>query len=179
MNFALPEVRDLAFRYIEEVCENYDIDGIELDFFRHPVFFKSTSRGKSATQAELDAMTDLVKRVRAMTEEVGTNRGKPILIAMKVPDSVEYCQTIGLDLEAWLKNDCLDMLIPGGYFQINDWEYSIALARKYSVKVYPSLDESRLKDKDANTLRLATSGISRSSRQRLGRQGGWHLLLQF
>ena len=158
VNFALPEVRDLAFRYIEEVCRNYDIDGIELDFFRHPVFFRSTSRGESATQAELDAMTDLVKRVRAMTEEVGMHRGKPILIAIKVPDSVEYCQTIGLDLETWLKQGCFDMLIPGGYFQLNDWEYSIAMARKYNVKVYPSLDESRLQDKDANALRLATTG---------------------
>ncbi len=158
VNFALPEVRELAFRYIEEVCRNYDIDGIELDFFRHPVFFKSTSRGEPATPAELEAMTDLVKRVRAMTEEVGTRRGKPILIAMKVPDSVEYCRTIGLDLESWLKQDCLDLLVPGGYFQINDWDYSIALARKYGVKVYPSLDESRLKDKDANALRVATSG---------------------
>jgi hypothetical protein len=158
VNFALPEVRELAFRYIEEVCRNYDIDGIELDFFRHPVFFKSTSRGEPATQAELDAMTELVQRVRAMTEEVGTKRGKPILIAMKVPDSAEYCRTIGLDLETWLKQDCLDLLIPGGYFQINDWEASIALARKYGVKVYPSLDESRLKDKDANALRVAITG---------------------
>lgn len=158
VNFALPEVRELAFRYIEEVCKNYDIDGIELDFFRHPVFFKSTSRGQPATPVELAAMTDLVKRVRAMTDEVGTQRGKPILIAMKVPDSVEYCQTIGLDLETWLKQDCLDMLIPGGYFQINDWDDSIALARRYGLKVYPSLDESRLKDKDANALRVAITG---------------------
>lgn len=158
VNFALPEVRDLAFRYIEEVCRNYDIDGVELDFFRHPVFFPSTARGEPATRAELDAMTDLVKRVRTMTDEVGAHRGKPILIAMKVPDSVEYCQAIGLDLETWLKQDYLDLLIPGGYFQLNEWEYSVALAHRYGVKVYPSLDESRLKDKDANALRVAING---------------------
>ncbi len=158
VNFALPEVRELAFRYIEEVCRNYDVDGIELDFFRHPVFFKSTARGEPATQDELLAMTELVKRVRAMTEQVGKDRNKPVLIAMKVPDSIEYCKTIGLDLETWLQQDCLDMLIPGGYFQLNDWDYSIALARQYGVKVYPSLDESRLKDKDANALRVATAG---------------------
>lgn len=158
VNFALPEIRELAFRYIEEVCTNYDIDGIELDFFRHPVFFKSTSRGEPATQAELDAMTELVTRVRAMTEKVGTRRGKPILIAVKVPDSADYCRTIGLDLETWLKQDCLDLLIPGGYFQINDWEASIALARRHGVKVYPSLDEPRLKDKAANALRVAITG---------------------
>ncbi len=33
VNYALPEVRELAFRYYEEVCLNYDIDGIELDSF--------------------------------------------------------------------------------------------------------------------------------------------------
>ena len=39
VNYALPEVRELAFRYFEEVCHRYDVDGIELDFFRHPVYF--------------------------------------------------------------------------------------------------------------------------------------------
>lgn len=114
VNYALPEVRDLAFRYTEEVCRNYDIDGVELDFFRHPVFFQSTARGEPAAQAELDAMTDLVQRVRAMAEESAERRGKPILVAMKVPDSVEYCRAIGLDLGTWLKRGYLDLMIPGG-----------------------------------------------------------------
>ena len=34
----------------------------------------------------------------------------------------------------------------------------LALARKHGVKVYPSLDESRLKDKDANAMRVAIGG---------------------
>lgn len=158
VNYALPEIRELAFRYIEEVCQNYDIDGVELDFFRHPVYFKTTSRGEPATQAELDDMTDLVRRVRVMADEVAARRGKPILIAMKAPDSVEYCRAIGLDLETWLQRGYLDLFIPGGYFQVNDWEYSVALARKRGVKVYPSLDESRLRDKDANAMRVAITG---------------------
>ncbi|CAN5402250.1 hypothetical protein BH11PLA2_BH11PLA2_40880 [soil metagenome] len=157
VNYGLPEVRELCFRYIEEVCRNYDIDGIELDFFRHPVFFKSTARGEPATQEELDAMTELIKRIRTMTEEVAAKRGKPILVAVKSPDSVDYCKAIGLDLEAWMKSGLFDMYIPGGYFQLNEWDYSIALARKYGLKVFPSLDESRLKDVDAKAVRNAAA----------------------
>ena len=36
-NFAIAEVRDYVFSLFEEVCHNYDIDGLELDFFRHPL----------------------------------------------------------------------------------------------------------------------------------------------
>ncbi len=70
-------------------------------------------------------------------------RGRPILVAMRLPDSAEYCRAIGLDLERWLADDLLDLYIPCSYFQLNDWEYSIALGHKYGVKVYPSLDDVR------------------------------------
>lgn len=158
VNYARPEIRDLAFRYIEEVCRNYDVTGVELDFFRHPVFFKSTSRGDIATAEECQCMTDLIGRVRTMMDDVGKSRGRPLLLAVKLPDSVAYCKAIGLDLETWLANGWIDLLIPGGYFQLNEWEVSVALARKYRVKVYPSLDESRLKDATANKARVSEPG---------------------
>jgi hypothetical protein len=155
VDYGRPEVRELMFRYVEEVCRNYDVDGIELDFFRHPVFFKSTTRGEPASNNELAAMTALVRRIRRVADEEGLRRGRPLLIAMHLPDSVEYARTIGLDLERWLEDDLMDLLIVSGYFQLNDWNYSVALARKYGVKVYPSLDEPRLKDNLARTERQA------------------------
>jgi hypothetical protein len=158
VDFALKEVRELAFQYIEEVCRNYDIDGVELDFFRHPVFFKTTARGVAATQAECAGMTHLLERVRTLAEEVGRKRGRPILLAIKLPDSVAYCKAIGLDLETWLTKGLFDILIPGGYFQLNDWETSVALAHKHGLKVYPSLDEARLKDVPANMARNGELG---------------------
>lgn len=158
VNYALPEIRELAFRYVEEVCRNYDVDGVELDFFRHPVFFKSTTRGEPATADEIAGMTAMMRRIRAMADEVGRARGRPILIATHVPDSAEYCRAIGLDLERWLADDLLDLLIPAGYFQLNDWEHSVALGRRYGVKVYPSLDETRLKDAAAVALRMTDRG---------------------
>jgi hypothetical protein len=154
LDYGRPEVRERAFRLLEEVCRNYDIDGIELDYFRHVVFFRSTARGELATDKERAAMTAMMVRVRKMADEIGQKRGRPILIAVRVPDSVEYCRAVGLDLERWLANDLVDLLVLSSYFQLNEWDYSVALGHKYGVKVYPSLDESRLQDKSASARRM-------------------------
>jgi hypothetical protein len=43
--------------------------------------------------------------------------------------------------------------MPSGYFRLNDWERSVALGHRHGVKVYPSLDESRVRDGAAKALR--------------------------
>ena len=35
VDYGVPAVRDKVFRIFEDVCTRYDIDGIEMDFFRH------------------------------------------------------------------------------------------------------------------------------------------------
>lgn len=153
VDYGVPEIRELAYKFCEEVCQNYDVDGIELDFFRHAFLFKASSRGESCGETELNQLTDLIRQIRAMIERQGRKRNRPILLAIRVPDSVEYCKLIGIDLERWLANGFVDLLIVGGYTQINLWEYSVKLGHKYGVKVYPSLDESRVADEAARKLR--------------------------
>ena len=145
MNHARQEVRDLRVQLFQEVCENYDLDGIEMDFFRHPVFFKSHALGGAVSREERDMMTDMIRRIRKMTEEVGLKRGRPILVAVRVPDSVGYCEAIGLDLVRWLEEGLVDILVPSGYFRLNPWEVSVELGHKYGVPVYPSLSDSRMR----------------------------------
>ncbi|MCX6910513.1 MAG: family 10 glycosylhydrolase [Verrucomicrobia bacterium] len=148
VDYARPEIRDLAFRFIEEVCQNYDVDGVELDFFRHLCFFKSTAHGGRASQAERDMMTDLLRRVRAMTEEVGLKRGRPILVMVRATDSVDFNRDMGLDVERWLQDGLFDMLATTCYFRLNPWETSVALGHKYGVPVYPCISDSRVKGED-------------------------------
>jgi len=145
VDYARPEIRNLAFRFIEEVCLNYDVDGVELDFFRHLCFFKSTAHGGKASDAERDMMTDLMRRVRAMTEEVGLKRGRPILVMVRATDSVDFNCDMGLDVEHWLQDGLLDMLVTTCYFRLNPWETSVALGHKYGVPVYPCISDSRVK----------------------------------
>ncbi|MDO9463910.1 MAG: family 10 glycosylhydrolase [bacterium] len=157
-NYGLKEIRDLAFKFIQEVCQNYDVDGIELDFFRHPIFFKSHSMGQTVEQQECDLMTSLMRQVRDMTEKEAIKRGRPLLIAVRVPDSVECCKTIGLDLVRWLEEDLIDILVPSGYWQSNPLEVSVKLGHKYGVPVYPGIVGSRYLGKGTD-MRNSSLGV--------------------
>ncbi len=145
VNYGLAEIRELAFRYAEEVCQNYDVDGIELDFFRHLSYFPTPAYGGRATEEELEMMTELLRRVRAMADEEGRRRGRPILIATRVPDSVEFSRGLGLDIEKWMAEDLVDIVIGSGYFQMNPWEYLVELGHKYDRVVYAGFSESRVR----------------------------------
>ncbi|MFK5974697.1 MAG: cadherin domain-containing protein, partial [Flavobacteriaceae bacterium] len=146
VDFTHQEIRELAVKYVTEVCKNYDVDGIELDFFRHLYLFKSVVKGGKASPEELKMLTDTLREIRTMTERVGMRRGRPILVAIRIPDSVEYCRELGIDLQKWLKEGLIDIIIGSGYFRLNDWEYFVKLGHKYNVKVYAGLSEPRVRN---------------------------------
>ncbi|MCX6991991.1 MAG: hypothetical protein NT011_02490 [Kiritimatiellaeota bacterium] len=170
VDYTHPEIRERAFRFIEEVCQNYDVDGVELDFFRHLHYFKTVSLGGKATAEELEMMTDLMRRIRRMTEKEGVRRGRPILVSVRVPDSVGYCREMGFDIERWLSEGLVDLLVGSGYFQLNPWEYLVALGHRYDVPVYPSLDESRVVG-EAKTFRRQSQESYRARAMRAWQAG--------
>jgi hypothetical protein len=149
VDYARPEIRDLARRVIAETAANYDLDGIALDFWRHPVYFRSTAAEQPATEAERALMTQLLRDIRADLDAAARRRSHPILLAVKTPDSASYCREIGLDLERWLAEGLVDFHVPGGYFQLNQWTESVALARRHGVKIYACLPESRVREAGA------------------------------
>ena len=146
VDYAQPAVRQRFLDLAKETCENYELDGVECDFMRHAQLFKRVGQGETATADELSMLTEMMANLRGITETIGRKRERPILIAIRVPDSAEYCRAIGIDLENWLQQKLVDILITTSYFQLNPWSYTVALARRYSVKSYASLDESRIKD---------------------------------
>ena len=155
VDYGQPEIRDLAFKYFEEVCNNYDVDGVQMDFFRHLNYFRPHAEGRPVGQAELDMMTDLVRRVRVMADEAGARKGHPILLSVRVPDSLELCKAIGFDIERWMQDGLIDILVVSGYFRINPWTTSVALGHKYGVPVYPCLSETRQRDAEAKKVRAS------------------------
>ena len=150
VDYGEPAVRALARSLIAETAANFDLDGVVLDFWRHPVFFRRTANEQPVTDAERAIMTELLRAVRQDLDVAGRRRGRYILLGIKFPDSVGYCREIGLDLEAWLGGGLVDLLIPGGYFQLTPWRDSVALARRHGVKVYACLAESRVRDELGN-----------------------------
>ena len=59
------EVRDYYLMYIKEICETYEIDGIELDLWRGPEFFH-----KPVTSEKAQIITDFLKEIRAVVKEI-------------------------------------------------------------------------------------------------------------
>ena len=143
-DFAQEKVREFVKKYMRGYMENYDLDGIEFDFFRHPQLFRTVAKGGHATAEELATMTQLMRDFRAMAEEVGRKRRRPFVLCARVPDSFDYCRAIGIDLDAWLRAGALDFLVVGGYFQLEPWWETAKRVHGYGVKCYASLDETRI-----------------------------------
>ncbi|MBN1292331.1 MAG: family 10 glycosylhydrolase [Candidatus Latescibacteria bacterium] len=136
VDYAIPEVRDKVFRILNDVAVRYDVDGLELDFFRHPAFFKPQVFGEPVTQQHCDLMTGLIRRIRTMAEETARKRNRPMLISVRIPDSVGYCKAIGLDTIRWLDDDLIDIIAAPGYFKLEPWENLVELGGRYNVPVY-------------------------------------------
>ena len=71
LDFAHPVVRAHRLSIVEEVVERFDVDGVELDFMRHPAFFRPDEAYGSRY-----LMTDLVARARRMLDEAGSQTGQ-------------------------------------------------------------------------------------------------------
>ena len=127
---------------IEELAQRYDIDGYELDYIRHPVLFSRTMRGEPTTEQEVRIITDLMWQIRQLLNQAASRRGRPFVIAVRVPDTIEQSMHIGLDVKAWLDQDLVDILIIGGGYtpftlDISDY---VELAGPYGVPIYPCIN---------------------------------------
>lgn len=134
LNFAVPEVRELKFRVIEELFRKYDFDGLEIDFLRSSPYFLPGTEAKNA-----HLLTELLQRVRRHLIERGKQRGRPIRLAVRVDESLRSCRLDGFDVPAWLQQGLVDMVVLGsGVMDIEVREFK-ELAAPRGVHVYPCL----------------------------------------
>jgi len=142
-DFSHKAVRQRKFEIIEEVAQRYNVDGFELDFIRHPVFFSQTLHGQPVNQNQIDIMTRFMERIRQMTDKEANRRGRPLLLATRVPDSFKLALDVGLDVAHWVKKDLVDILIAGGGyspFSLPTKKFT-QLAHKHGVLVYPCINQ--------------------------------------
>ena len=141
MDYGQEEIRRRMHDTIIDVCQRYDVDGIELDFMREPVYFRPNMEGRPVDAEHLDIMTAFVRQVREKADEIGQSRGKPILISARVPNLLDRCRYIGLDLERWISERLLDMVVPSLEFTpfTGDFTEIAALAHDNGLPVYPCI----------------------------------------
>ena len=141
LNFGVKVIRDLTVDAMREVCRNYDIDGIDLDYFRSPRVFPEVG------PEQIEQLTDMMRRIRVMTEEEGLRRGRPILVSTRAINSPGYSLKSGLDVRTWLAEGLIDMLTmidirpkkgSPAYIE-SPLKELIDLAHEFGVLAYPNL----------------------------------------
>ena len=106
LDYSYKEVRDRRFVSIKEVVEWYDVDGVELDFKRNNFTFP---KGTGWQQRRL--LTGLYRRVRRLLDRVGKTRGRKLKLITKIPAGEERRRACGMDVEAWLKQGLVDVIV--------------------------------------------------------------------
>lgn len=157
LDFAHEAVREHVFRLIEEVARRYDTDGVELDFQRFPTFFGAGGPDGSASRVE--KLGGLVRRVRALLDELGRERGRRLVLGIRVPSeygqgtpTYEQALARGCDPGAWSRDGWVDFVTVSEWlFTAETLDLGAWKARMPGVPVYagiqpetqPSPDESR------------------------------------
>ena len=124
LDWANKPVRDHRIAILREVCENYDIDGLELDFMRAYVYFNP----KRTPLAERRAiMTDFVRQVRQLLDRTARG-GKHRWLCVRIPGYGVSYDEAGIDLAAFCHSGVEMVNVSGHYF--TDQQLEIAMIRR-------------------------------------------------
>ena len=108
LDYGQQEVRDHYMTLIKEVCERYDMDGLELDFHRFVRYFRPGHE-----QEGTKLMNTFVAEVRRVVEAAEKRWGHEIELGVRVPNRPQTARGLGLDAIAWGKQGLIDMVIAG------------------------------------------------------------------
>ena len=95
-NWAIPEVRDYKFALMKEQCENYDIDGFEMDFMRFECLFDPD---KTTFEERKQIVIGFVRRVRELLDRTARG-GKHRWLCVRIHSMIAGLDSLGFDLPA-------------------------------------------------------------------------------
>lgn len=118
-DFANELVQEDKLALVREMLDGYGADGIELDFMFYPAYFRPDE-----VEASIPIMNDYVARIRQTANEIGTRQGREIPIMARVFHRREDNLGIGLDVETWLKDGSVDIVVG----QVSDFLFDTGLS---------------------------------------------------
>ena len=140
IDYKFPVVREHMEAVVCELFERFDVDGVELDYMRHPAFFR-VEEGLACGYL----MTDFLGRVRRRLEAESSRRGRRLELLVRVPPTLADSRRLGLDVERWIGEGLVDAVAAGGGFtpfEMPIHEF-VAAAEGSACRVYGSLEALR------------------------------------
>ncbi len=140
-NLSNPDARHYRLQVLQELAANYDFDGIQLDFARHVPCLPP------GRQWELrEGVTEYVRQARLMLLDLEKKRGRPYLLAVRVPESLHGCHLDGFDVEVWAQQNLVDIFTLGERSsEVNLADFRRVVAGKH-IKLQPCLDDHHATD---------------------------------
>jgi hypothetical protein len=152
----------LKLRVIEEFFDRWDFDGIELDWLRHTLYFPRGTERENGRH-----LTALMRAVRKSLRERAARRGRPIEIAVRIPERVEWCLEGGFEVPQWIEEDLCDVLILGqGLTAAPGLAGFRKLMKRRPLPIYPCIYPY------GNGYRISPDEVVRGSAANLWRDGG-------
>jgi hypothetical protein len=135
LNYARPAVRDHMLAMIREGVEQYDYEGLELDWFRHPVCLEWP-----ASERDIAVMTDWFAGLRELT----LRRRPDYRLTVRAPSNLRYLRGIGLDLKELARRGLIDGVAFSNFWQ-TPWEMPLDELRRElggDIAVYGGMEDA-------------------------------------
>ena len=139
-NLASEGLRQHKVSVLREIATRFDLDGIQIDFARHVPCLPAGRQWEMREHA-----TEFMRMVRMMLLEVAQQRGRPFLLAARVPQNVQGCHTDGFDVQAWAQQRLVDVLTLGSRTMDVDVEGVRAVVGA-DVQLQPCFDDHHATD---------------------------------
>lgn len=105
LDFAHASVREHLKGIVQRLLDNHDVDGIDLDFNRFPILFKSAE-----VDQHRDSLTQCLREIRLLVDRAAENRKHPVHLEVRVPSVAEQCFRIGIDALRWIREEIVHIL---------------------------------------------------------------------
>ncbi len=128
LNPGIPEAREYLVELINEVVQNYDVDGIQLDFIRYPLVpiedeesFAIYGDDKSISDWRRNSITDFITSLNHRIKKTNSKIKlgvTPIGIYKSIPNGrgMEGYTDVYQDTRKWLKLGIIDYAVPQIYW---------------------------------------------------------------
>jgi len=138
MDYAQPQVREQVLQFIEELLDQYEVDGIEFDYMRWCHMFEP---GEGSQHSHL--MTDFVDKTRELLAVAAQRRKcRRLVLGVRVPQTLRECHHLGFDVATWIRKGLIDYVVPTDFFYTDpntNIEDFVKLAQGTPCKIYPAI----------------------------------------
>ena len=138
LNYEKAEVRTQMMAQIREVVEDYDFEGLELDWWRQPLCCEP-----NATPATVELMNDWIREIRKLTDKRAKETGRPYALGMRIPGQLNLLKSIGLDVVTLCREGTLDFICPSGFWRTT-WDMPHDMLKKElgdQVNIYGVIED--------------------------------------